>query len=177
LKKIGIVFFLAMLFFGIAKPANAAVFNASYSAPLQVGPYSLTVEYNQWPIKAKKSLEMRIIPQTGITGMKASIEFIPPKSLNDKPIIKQLHAYPGVSDAWVMQFGGFPTQGEWSSKYMIDGPQGHAEIELPLLIDKPPGIPVWVGWLVGLIPLYGLLYLGWNEIRRVRKLQPQIEHQ
>jgi hypothetical protein len=29
--------------------------------------------------------------------------------------------------------------------------------DVPIIATAPPAIPDWLGWLIGLIPLYGLL--------------------
>ena len=47
-------------------------------------------------------------------------------------------------------------QGMWDLLISVDGPQGQGVIAVPVMATAPPAIPLWLGWVIGLIPLFGL---------------------
>jgi len=61
-------------------------------------------------------------------------------------------------------------QGTWFLHINVTGPQGKAMVDLPIRAVAPPPIPLWSGWLIGAVPLYGLF--GFLLLLRVRNRQP-----
>jgi hypothetical protein len=53
----------------------------------------------------------------------------------------------------------------------INGSAGPGEVEVPIVAVAPPAIPDWTGWLIGLIPLYGVL--AFLLMQRGRKEQSE----
>nr|HET6901572.1 hypothetical protein [Ktedonobacteraceae bacterium] len=48
-------------------------------------------------------------------------------------------------------------QGPWELDITVNGSAGQDEVLVPIAATAPPAIPDWLGWLIGFIPLYGLL--------------------
>jgi hypothetical protein len=63
--------------------------------------------------------------------------------------------------------------GDWSMRIAVSGLSGPATGSVDLPVTAPPALPVWLGWFVGLVPLYGLL--GFVLLLRKRKA-PVAEH-
>lgn len=138
---------------------------------VNAGPYSLTVEFNEYPINALKSLEMTMTPKEGFEYLKAQYRLIPPNG-DGKTISGDLNPYPGLDGAWLLYLQGIPEPGHWTWEIEVNGPlgKGTATIKDFEVLD-PPGIPMWLGWLIGLIPLYGLIAFAGFEYRRVKRIR------
>ena len=54
---------------------------------------------------------------------------------------------------------------------VVTGSAGRGEVSVPVLATAPPAIPLWLGWLIGFIPLAGLLaFLSTQRSRRAKPL-------
>ncbi|WP_139492114.1 hypothetical protein [Brevibacillus dissolubilis] len=145
-----------------------------YVQTIQVGPYTVDMGFNEYPIPAKKSLQVFVEPIDGYPGKKATYRLIPPAGVAEKFYQRNLLPYPGIDDAWVLQHPGLPYEGQWTWEIEIDGPKGKATGRLPQFkVLPPPGIPYWTGWVIGIFPLYGLLWFAYYERKRVKRLIEQ----
>jgi hypothetical protein len=173
------VLILISLGLGLSMPSPAFAHEEAPKEMVQVGqlnagPYGLTVLANEYPIKAKKSLQLHIVPEGGIAGMKGSYRLTLPGS-SRKEIKGGLNPYPGVKDAWAVDFAGIPAEGDWVLELSIQGPQGEGTGSLDhFKVLPPPGIPKSVGWIIGLFPLYLLLAFIFSEGRRLRRLKTML---
>lgn len=138
---------------------------------LQVGPYTLTIEYNTWPVRQHASLEMIIKPSGGLAGKRAWLRITPEAEFRSSIPMSQLRTYPGVEDGWVIHLvEPFPA-GQRLMEFKVSGPEGEAIGRYTgYQVAEPPLLPLWAGWLIGLTPLYGLVWFGYREYRRVRRL-------
>ena len=50
-------------------------------------------------------------------------------------------------------------QGTWALDIVVTGSAGQGEASVPIIATAPPAIPIWLGWVIGFIPLYGLAVL------------------
>ncbi|GAC1355607.1 MAG: hypothetical protein NVSMB38_36110 [Ktedonobacteraceae bacterium] len=48
-------------------------------------------------------------------------------------------------------------RGNWILHIIVNGPNGQGEALVPFSASAPPAIPVWFAWLIGFIPLYGII--------------------
>ena len=65
----------------------------------------------------------------------------------------------------------FTVAGAWLLDLDLDGPAGPARATLAVTAAAPGAIPVWLGWLMGLSPLAGLVWFGWWQHRYLRQLE------
>ncbi|WP_148505235.1 hypothetical protein [Paenibacillus beijingensis] len=137
---------------------------------VNAGPYNLTVEFNEYPINALKSLEMKVTPEEDFEQLTAQYNLIPP-SADGKQISGDLNPYPGLDGAWLLYVKGIPEPGHWTWEIEVNGPDGKGTAYIKdFEVTDPPGIPLWLGWLIGLIPLYGLVAFAGFEYRRVKRI-------
>lgn len=160
---------------GLAVPAVALAHGGiadegKHHETVQAGPYTVVVDFADWPLRALKSNRLIVQPVDGIAGKSATLRLVPASpAVYPRTITRTLHPYPGVDNAWALQFGGLPAQGPWTFEIEVDGPQGKGVARLgPVEVVEPPGVPLWLGWAIGLTPLYGLVWFGIREARRVR---------
>jgi hypothetical protein len=142
---------------------------AAFSQATAVGPYQVTVEYSDWPPAARHSLRLVIVPQGGIAGKTGTYRLEPGPGVKGSAEGGRLEPYPGILSAWVIDHAGLPGQGLWTLHFTISGPEGtYSGSTLPFRVAPPPDVPMWLGWLIGLTPLYGLIWFEWRELRRVQ---------
>jgi hypothetical protein len=69
----------------------------------------------------------------------------------------------------------FVTRGQWYLLLDLQGPSGAAQARVLETVAGPPPIPFWLGWLIGLIPLWGLIaFLCWQVRARGRQWAAQV---
>jgi hypothetical protein len=63
-------------------------------------------------------------------------------------------------------------QGTWTLDIVVTGSAGQGEASVPIIATAPPAIPIWLGWVIGFIPLYGLVvFLLSQRGRKARRQQ------
>lgn len=65
------------------------------------------------------------------------------------------------------------TRGDWTLHIVVNGPAGQGEATVPVTAVAPPAIPVWLAWIIGLLPLAGLVIL-WSMQWRQKQKSSQI---
>lgn len=153
-----------------AASAHGGPTEGLYHLSAEAGPYKMILDFADWPLRAKKSNRIIIQPAGGIADKTGTLKitFADPSV---KPVVTPLETYPGLHDAWMYQTAGFPKQGQMTLTIDVNGPSGKGTFTTTdLSVGEPPGIPMWVGWLIGLFPIYGLAWFGVREVRRVKRL-------
>ncbi|HLO02675.1 MAG TPA: hypothetical protein VK191_06175 [Symbiobacteriaceae bacterium] len=140
---------------------------------IKAGPYTVVVAMADWPLKALKSNRFIVQPIDGIEGKSATLRLIPASpEVYPRTITHTLTPYPGIQNAWAYEFAGMPAAGPWRIEIEVNGAAGKGVAELaPVTVEGPPGVPLWLGWVMGLTPVYGLVWFGVREAKRVRRLQ------
>ena len=81
---------------------------------------------------------------------------LPGKEVIATPVRADLSSDPNILNA-VQGSAEITVQGAWNLSIAVDGPAGHGTVTIPLTAVAPPAIPAWMDWLIGLIPIYGVL--------------------
>jgi len=64
-----------------------------------------------------------------------------------------------------------PIKGKWLLHMRVSGQLGAVSGDIPIDVDGPPAIPLWLGWLIGLTPLpFILLFIMYQVIWRKQQL-------
>lgn len=171
-RKLWVLFLATVLLILPAAVASAhdGPVEGVYHQDVQVGPYPVAVSYVDWPLQALKSNRLIVRPQGGIEGKSGHLTLTGP---NGKVISVNLLPYPGLQGAWMFETAGLPVEGEWTMKLDLQGPDGAGTLTMErLVVAPPPGIPMWFGWLLGLFPVYGMVWFGYREVKRLRRQKP-----
>lgn len=132
---------------------------AARMVQVHVGPYPLTVSLYKDPASAGFALPFAIAPQQPQSGLLTyDVSSIPGTGVVATPIHASLTPDTNVRNG-VQGAAEITVRGKWNLLVSVDGPLGHAEATIPVTATAPPAIPQWLGWLIGFIPLYGLLAL------------------
>jgi hypothetical protein len=136
----------------------------------QVGPYLIEIGLDRDPPRTGQDLALtvRALPggatlQSPPTGRVTVIAVPGPgtDATQTRLTILQPEAHDRSSYAGEVRL---PVRGAWTLEIEVGGAAGPAVTSLPIDVDGPPPIPVWLGWLVGLSPLAGLAWFArWNR--------------
>ncbi|MBA3824927.1 MAG: hypothetical protein H0X24_13660 [Ktedonobacterales bacterium] len=121
------------------------------------GPYPLTLSLYTAPAHAGFALPFAIAPQPGTsTALTYSVASVPGPGLHATEIRGSLTPDPQVAGG-VQGTVEITVQGQWYLHIVVDGPAGQGVVDYPVTATAPPPIPLWLGWLIGYIPLYGIV--------------------
>jgi hypothetical protein len=129
------------------------------STPVRVvhvnaGPYPLTVNLYKYPANAVFALPFSITTQQiKASGLNFAVSSIPAAGVDATPIRDSLT----TTTQGAQGAAEITVQGPWALHIIVYGPAGQGTVDVPILADAPPAVPPWLGWLIGFIPLYGLL--------------------
>ena len=131
---------------------------------VNAGPYPLTVNLYKDPADAGYALPFSIASQQPIAGkLTYDVSSIPAYGMHATPVRAGLSPDAGNG---VQGTAEITVQGDWTLHITVNGPTGQAEADVPIVATAPPAIPVWLGWLIGLVPLYGVLALLFSQSLR-----------
>ncbi|MDB4898066.1 MAG: hypothetical protein JWN15_4328 [Firmicutes bacterium] len=173
LRKLAPTLFALMLL--VAVPSAALAHNSPgwtmvHTEKVQAGPYTLYIENNEWPVLAQKATPYHVEADGGIANLTVKYRWVPGPAITAKPVTGQLHTDPGVKDAFYLLRSGVPVAGAWHWEFEVDGPKGHATGRSEdFMAGPPPAFPMWLGWLVGFYPVYGLIWFIFREGARRRR--------
>lgn len=141
----------------------------------QAGPYRFTLALYSDSIQAGAVIPFNVAVTPGTPG----------------PLTYQVTASPGPGVSGSLAQGdvnaqqntpyGVPgsitlvTRGPWTLHIFISGALGRGEAAIPLTAVTYPAIPAWLAWIIGLLPLYGLLLFWIVQTRRTAKERPTEE--
>lgn len=155
---------LALLVLG-GEPARAQSRQPLKTIDVQVGGYPLQVSYYS-EVQGGGTLEFGIAPQAGgsVPGSYV-VMAVPGTTVNAVPVRARLERDP-ERPGGVRGSVHLPVSGQWMLSVDVIGPLGHAVEDVPILAAAPPAIPVWLGWLIGLLPVWAIVgFVLWQSRR------------
>ena len=172
LLAVGVIALLAVggeIIFSIAATTHGST--PARVVQVQAGPYPLTVSLYTYPAHASYALPFAIAPRQSIHGtLTYEVSSIPdPSDVPATPVRASLSPDPNVPGG-VQGDAEITVQGQWTLDILVTGSAGQGEASIPILATAPPAIPTWLGWVIGGIPLYGLLlFLLMQRGRKARQ--------
>lgn len=142
------------------------------SAPARIdnviaGPYRLKVSLYDYPANAGFALPFAIAPQPRMRGpLTFSVSSIPGRGVHATPVRASFNPDPNTPGG-VQGNAEITVHGLWSLHITVAGPAGQGVVDVPVVATALPAIPSWLGWFLGLIPVYGicgflLVQRGWK---------------
>lgn len=157
------------LLFGTAGTALAyEPVNVVHTERVQAGPYSLTVGFSTWPVKALQSLDFTFVPDGGIEGRSGTLSVSRPdgkRAGRPDPLVR----HPRKLEVWGLDITALPDPGDWTLAFAVDGPDGPGTGRLVLPVQEQPGPPMGLSWAISTVPLFGLVALIVIAWRRTRE--------
>lgn len=158
LLALGIIGLIALLSeIGLSLAATTHSSTPARVVYTAAGPYPLKISLYTDPARAGFALPFAIAPQQPIQGkLSYDVSSIPDTIVAATPVHSSLSPDPQVPNG-IQGAAEITVQGDWQLSITVNGPAGPAKVEVPITATAPPAVPQWLGWLVGFIPLYGLL--------------------
>ncbi|RMI31974.1 hypothetical protein EBN03_17255 [Nocardia stercoris] len=164
LLAVGVVALLALV--GAAPAQAYAPVDIVHTEQVQAGPYTLTVGFSTWPIRAMRSLDFTFSPDGGIEGKTGTLAVSGPGGSGHP---QKLVRHPRLRQDWGLDVRAIDKPGTYRFDFVVDGPLGHGEGALPAVqVLDQPGPPLALSWSIALLPLLGMLvFLGvaWRRVR------------
>lgn len=146
---------------------------------VQAGPYPLIVSLYTYPAHASYALPFAIAPQHAVSGTLAyEVSSVPsPTDVPATPVRASFSPDANVRNG-VQGDAEITVQGMWTLDIVVTGSAGRGEALVPIEATAPAPIPLWLGWVIGLVPLLGLLvFLFFQAGRRTRQAQTTVAGQ
>jgi hypothetical protein len=124
----------------------------------QAGPYRLQVSLYTYPAHASYALPFAIAPTQAVKGtLTYQISSVPdPSDVPATPVRATLRSDSSVRNG-VQGDAEITVQGTWMLQIAVSGSAGTFQAAVPIVATAPPALPLWLGWLIGALPLSGFL--------------------
>lgn len=167
-----VVLAAVLALFGAVPAFAYAPVDIVHTEQVRVGPYTLTVGFSTWPIRAMRSLDFTFMPDGGIADKSGSLILQGP-GFDDGQRGTPLVRHPRKRDTWGLDTLALDTPGTYNFGFVIDGPQGQGRGTLDgVTVLNQPGPPLPLSWAVGSLPFGALLVflaIAWRRTRPGRR--------
>lgn len=159
---------------GLSVAATAHGRTPEHVVRVNAGSYPLVVSLYKYPANAGFALPFAVAPQAPIHGtLTYDVNSLPGDGVSATPVHASFSADSAVSNG-IQGDAEITVRGPWILHINVNGPSGPASVDVPITATAPPAIPEWFGWLIGFIPLYGLLvFLFMQRSKKRASLQIQ----
>jgi hypothetical protein len=137
---------------------------------VRIGPYPVTVSYYS-EAQGGRALIFSIAPQVAPAGeLRYQVTAVPGTLVNAVPVKATLSPDPEHASG-VRGTVNLPVSGQWMLTIEIDGPLGSRSEDVPVLAAAAPAMPVWLGWAIGLLPIWAIVGFVLAQALRGRRVQ------
>jgi hypothetical protein len=176
LSILALIFLLVEI--GVSLAATLHGSTPARVAQVTAGPYHFSVSLYNDPAHAGFTLPFAIAPLGSTKGSwRYQVTSIPvgsslPKGqilIDGKYVaipIKDTVSPDPQTPGGVQGAAEITVQGSWKLQVQVDGPNGQQTFDIPIKATTLPAIPIWLGWLLGFIPVYGIVVFLIMQIGR-----------
>ncbi len=149
---------------------GAARFNSgpALTETLTAGPYTVNVNLYQNPPVTDQSDEVTVVPQDNNIPSSGSIVVEPGLGTDAVPLHSQLS--PPDQNGILVGSIRMPVRGSWQVVVQLNGAKGSGSASFLITVAAPGAIPVWLAWLIALVPTPAIAWLLWHQFRYRRRL-------
>ena len=142
---------------------------STHTETLSAGPYLIDASLDPYPPTTDQSVEVKIVPHGG-DGMHLSGRVLMVPGLGTDAV--ELHASLSPLNQTDTLIGSIhiPVRGAWNIVIQLNGPHGQGQASFPITVGAPGAIPIWMGWLIALLPFLGVTWLLFNQYRYRKQL-------
>jgi hypothetical protein len=157
-------FCLFLLLPGLAHASNAY----ARTETLMAGPYLINVDLNQDPPTTDQADNLTVVPHDTHLHLSGTIRVEP--GLGTDAVTLRSPLAPIGQGSVLSGSIRMPVRGAWNIVIQLNGPQGPGQADFPITVGAPGAIPIWLGWLIALLPFLGVAWLLWHQYRYRQKL-------
>lgn len=144
----------------------------AHTETLMAGSYIIDVNLYQDPPMTDQSVKVTVVPHQSSLRLSGDILVEPGLGTDAVELRSQLS--PVAQSNTLVGSIRMPVRGAWNVVVQLNGPQGTGQASFPITVAAPGAIPVWLGWLIALVPLLGVAWLVWHQRRYRQKLLARV---
>ncbi len=146
-----------LCFFILGSGSALAGSKPAHSETLIAGPYIIDASLSQDPPLTDQPFEITITPHNSDIQLSGLAVAQPGLGTDATNLQTKLTPVAGTHDA----IGGWihiPVRGAWQLVFQLNGPQGQSSASMAVTVAAPGAMPVWLAWMIGVIPL---IFIAW----------------
>ncbi len=169
----GNLFFAAFIAYFIIIMLGAASASAgpALTETLTAGPYTVDVNLYQNPPPSDQLVEVTVVPHDVSVPLIGSIVVEPGLGTDAVPLHFKLT--PLNQTSTLVTNIRMPVRGSWQVVVQLNGAKGPGSASFLITVAGPGAMPVWVAWLIALVPMPAIAWLVWHQYRYRRRLLVQ----
>lgn len=153
-----------MLILGAASASSGPALTETLTA----GPYNVNVNLYQNPPPSDELVELTVVPQDTSVALTGSIVVEPGLGTDAVPLHFKLA--PLNQTSTLVTNIRMPVRGSWQVDVELNGAKGPGSANFLITVSAPGAIPVWLAWLIALVPVPAIAWLVWHQYRYRRRL-------
>jgi len=146
--------------------------NPARTVTLAAGPYIVNVNLYSDPPVTDQAVEVTVVPQESGLRLSGLIDIVP--GLGTDAVELHSDLAPTAQSTTLVGTIKMPVRGAWQIIIQLNGPRGAGQASFQITVAGPGAMPVWVAWLIALIPLVGISWMVWHQYRYRQKLLAQV---
>ncbi len=154
---------LALLFLLATSTTVLASGKPARSETLTAGPYTIIVGVSNDPPIVDQDFTVTVSNRAGIT-LSGTLIAQPGPGTDAIPAHIPLISGGGNSHLLTGTLH-LVVRGAWHIIVNVNGPRGRGSANLDVTVTAPNAMPPWLGWIIGLLPLVGCVWLIWQQWR------------
>ncbi|HLX39949.1 MAG TPA: hypothetical protein VKR42_05425 [Ktedonobacteraceae bacterium] len=166
-----VVAILVACFVMIVLGAASASSGPALTEALTAGPYSIDVNLYQNPPPSDQLVEVTVVPHDTSVPLTGSIVVEPGLGTDAVPLHFTLA--PLNQTSTLITNIRMPVRGSWQVVVQLNGPKGPGSASFLITVAGPGAIPVWLAWLIALVPTPAIVWLIWHQYRYRQRLLVQ----
>ena len=142
-----------------------------HTVNISAGVYQLQIGFSNWPLRASvpaQAVVSAISSRDADLKLDIEAELVPGKNVASGAVKQKVNRSAGDNGIAYNIVVEPPAEGDWSLAVSVRSAAGSGQGDVPLSVDAPPAFPLWLGWIIGLSPLLGLVAFAISEYRAVR---------
>jgi hypothetical protein len=149
-------------------PIQARASSMPRPEALKAGPYSVQVTLSLDPPEVEKPLTVTLVTRNAaqLSGYIMAMPGLGTDAITVRTALAVASHTPNTLEGTLH----LPVRGAWQIVIDLDGPSGHGSASLDVTVSAPNAISPWLGWLIGLSPLIGCVWLIWQQWKYRRRL-------
>lgn len=152
---------LALLFLCSMQATVLASGKPARSETLTAGPYTIVVGLSDDPPIVDQNFTLTVSSHE-VTPLSGTLLAQPGPGTDAIPAHTALTADTGNAHVLAGTLH-LVVRGAWKLVVNLNGLRGRGVASLDVTVTAPNAIPVWLGWLIGLLPLVGCVWLIWQQ--------------
>lgn len=147
---------------------GAASGGPALTETLTAGPYIVDVNLYQNPPESDQLVEVTVVPHETSVPLTGNIVVKPGLGTDAVPLHFTLA--PLNQTSTLVTNIRMPVRGSWQVVVQLNGAKGSGSASFLITVAGPGAMPVWMAWLIALVPTPAIAWLVWHQYRYRRRL-------